>query len=72
MGLPTSKMVAAGGHEVRGYDIKAPQPEDNEGLMICRSAREAADQCDLVCLAPFSDDQVEDVLAGPDGLFPTI
>lgn len=69
MGLPTSKMVAAGGHEVRGYDIKVPEPGETEGLTICHSAREAADGCDLICLALFSDEQVEEVLAGKDGLF---
>lgn len=69
MGLPTSKMVAAGGHEVRGYDIKALESDEIEGLTICHSAREAAEGCDLVCLALFSDDQVEATLVGKNGLF---
>jgi 3-hydroxyisobutyrate dehydrogenase-like beta-hydroxyacid dehydrogenase len=69
MGLPTAKLVAAGGHEVRGYDVKPLRPEDTQGLTICTSPREAAKGCRLVCLAPFSDAQVEAILAGPNGLF---
>lgn len=72
MGLPTSKMVAAGGHEVRGYDVKSLEPHETKGLTICRSAREAAEGCDLVCLALFSDEQVEETLAGQNGLFETL
>lgn len=69
MGLPTAGIVAAAGHEVRGYDVRPLDPDDTQGLEICASAREAAQGCELVCLAPFSDEQAEDVLAGPDGLF---
>jgi 3-hydroxyisobutyrate dehydrogenase-like beta-hydroxyacid dehydrogenase len=69
MGLPTAKIVARGGHEVRGYDIKPFEPTETEGLTICGSAREAAAGCELVCLALFSDDQVEAILTGPGGLF---
>jgi 3-hydroxyisobutyrate dehydrogenase-like beta-hydroxyacid dehydrogenase/alkylhydroperoxidase family enzyme len=72
MGLPTAKMVAAAGHAVRGYDIRPLAPEETAGLAICASAREAAEGCDLICLSLFSDDQVEEVLAGPDGLFPML
>lgn len=72
MGLPTAKMLAAAGYDVRGYDIRPLKPEDTEGLTICGSARQAAEGCDLLCLALFSDDQVEEVLAGPDGLFPML
>jgi 3-hydroxyisobutyrate dehydrogenase-like beta-hydroxyacid dehydrogenase len=69
MGLPTSKIVAAGGHEVRGYDVKPLDPADTGGLTLCASAREAAEGAGLVCLALFSDEQVEATLAGPEGLF---
>jgi 3-hydroxyisobutyrate dehydrogenase-like beta-hydroxyacid dehydrogenase len=72
MGLPTSKMVAAGGHEVRGYDIKSLEPHETQGLKICGSAQEAAADCDLVCVALFSDDQVEETLVGKNGLFPML
>lgn len=72
MGLPTSKMVAAAGHEVRGYDVKPLSREETAGLTICGSAREAAEGCELVCLAVFSDAQVEEVLTGQEGLFATL
>lgn len=69
MGLPTSKIITRNGHEVRGYDVRPLEPSETEGLTICGSAREAAADCDLVCLALFSDDQVEETLAGQGGLF---
>ncbi len=68
MGLPTAKTIAAAGHEVRGYDVQALSAEDSAGLNIVGTIAEAADDCDLLCLAVFSDDQVEEVLTGPDGV----
>jgi 3-hydroxyisobutyrate dehydrogenase len=67
MGLPTAKMVVDAGHTVRGYDIKPPA--DAAGLTLVNSAREAAQGCELICLALFSDDQVEEVLSD---LFPVL
>jgi 3-hydroxyisobutyrate dehydrogenase len=72
MGLPTAKKVAAKGHVVRGYEIRPLAPEDTVGLTMCGSAREAVVGCDLVCLSLFSDDQVEELLDGQDGLFPVL
>jgi 3-hydroxyisobutyrate dehydrogenase-like beta-hydroxyacid dehydrogenase len=68
MGLPTSKKVAAAGHPVRAYDVKPPAATDAEGLVLCGSPREAAEDCDLLCIAVFSDAQVEEVLTGPEGV----
>lgn len=68
MGLPTAKTVAAAGHEVRAFDVKAPAPEDASGLVLTASPRAAAQDCDMLCIAVFSDDQVVDVLTGPDGV----
>lgn len=68
MGLPTSKKVAAAGHQVRAFDIKPPTGDDAEGLILCGSPREASEDCDLLCIAVFSDAQVEDVLTGPEGV----
>jgi 3-hydroxyisobutyrate dehydrogenase len=48
--------------------VKAPSAEDSQGLVLVSSPREAAQDCDLLCLAVFSDDQVADVLTGPDGV----
>lgn len=68
MGLPTAGKIAAAGHEVRAYDIKPPAPDAAGGLTLVGSPREAAEDCDMLCLAVFSDDQVEEVLTGPDGV----
>lgn len=68
MGLPTSKKVAAAGHEVRAHDITLPAAADAEGLILCGSPREAAEDCDVLCIAVFSDAQVEEVLTGPEGV----
>jgi 3-hydroxyisobutyrate dehydrogenase-like beta-hydroxyacid dehydrogenase len=68
MGLPTSKKVAAAGHTVQAYDIKPPAAADAQGLTLTDSPREAARGCDLLCIAVFSDAQVEEVLTGPDGV----
>lgn len=68
MGLPTAKAVAAGGHEVRAFDVNPPETDDSHGLAMASSPREAAQDADLVCLAVFSDDQVADVLTGPEGV----
>lgn len=68
MGLPTAKTVAAAGHEVRAFDVNAPAAENAQGLILADSPRDAARDCDLLCIAVFSDDQVDDVLNGPDGV----
>ena len=72
MGLPTAKTVAGAGHSVTAYDVQPPDPREAPPLILKGSAREAAAGCDVVCIAVFSDDQVEDVLTGPDGLFPIL
>lgn len=66
MGLPTAMKVAAAGHAVRAYDVAPPAAA--KGLELAASPREAADGCDLLCIAVFSDAQVEEVLTGPDGV----
>lgn len=68
MGLPTAKTVAAGGHDVRAFDVKPPAAADAQGLVLVGSPREAVADADIVCLAVFSDDQVADVLTGPEGV----
>lgn len=68
MGLPTSKTLAAAGHVVRAFDVKMPAADAAGGLVLASSPRDAAKDCDLLCIAVFSDEQVEDVLNGPDGV----
>jgi len=68
MGLPTAATIAAAGHEVRGFDVNPPEPEKAGAIQLVGSVAEAAADCDLLCIAVFSDDQVEDVLNGPEGV----
>mgnify|MGYP003387874070 CR=1 FL=1 len=68
MGLPTAKIIAEAGHEVRGYDVQPPEDGKADGVKIVDTVAEAAKDCDLLCIAVFSDKQVEDVLTGPDGV----
>ncbi len=69
MGLFSAAKVAAAGHNVRGFDIQPPAPGTEGGIVLVGSPREAAQDCDVLCLAVFSDDQVADVLTGPEGVF---
>ncbi len=68
MGLPTAGKIAAAGHQVRAFDIKPPAADAAAGLTLVDSPRAAAEDCDLLCIAVFSDAQVEEVLTGPDGV----
>jgi 3-hydroxyisobutyrate dehydrogenase-like beta-hydroxyacid dehydrogenase len=68
MGLPTAKKVAAAGHKVRAYDVQPPAPGAADGVVLAGSPREAAEGCELLCIAVFSDTQVADVLTGPEGV----
>jgi 3-hydroxyisobutyrate dehydrogenase len=45
MGAPMARNLAAAGHEVRGYDMAAPEPE---GVLAAASAAEAAEGADVV------------------------
>lgn len=69
MGLPTAKRVAAAGYAVHGYDVKPLPAQDTAGLTMYPAPREAAEGCDLICVAVFSDQEVEELLTGRDGLF---
>jgi len=72
MGLSTAKKVAAAGFDVTGFDIKPIPPEAAPGVRLVDSAHDAAEGCDLLCVSVFSDDQVEDLLLGPHGLFASL
>jgi 3-hydroxyisobutyrate dehydrogenase len=72
MGLPTAKKVAVAGHRVTAFDMKLPNPSDAESLVLASSARKAAKGCELLCIAVFSDAQVEELLIASGGLFPIL
>lgn len=67
MGLPSAAKVAAAGHQVKGFDVK-PTESAPPGIAMVASPREAAQGAEVICIAVFSDTQVEEVLVGPDGL----
>ena len=67
MGLPSAKRIAAGGHPVRGYDVNPPKG-DIGGIELVSTVSDAIDGGDMICIAVFSDDQVEDLLTGTDGI----
>lgn len=68
VGLPTAKKIAAAGHHVKGYDVSPPAPHAASAIELVASPREAAQGCDLLCIAVFSDKQLEEVLTGPEGV----
>ena len=68
MGLPTAATIAAAGHAVRGFDVNAPAPGTHGAVELVGSVAQAAQECDLLCIAVFSDSQVSEVLTGPDGV----
>jgi 3-hydroxyisobutyrate dehydrogenase-like beta-hydroxyacid dehydrogenase len=68
VGLTAAKKTAAAGHLVRGFDVRSPKPGSTDGIVLAGSARAAAEDCEVLCIAVFSDDQVDDVLTGPEGV----
>jgi 3-hydroxyisobutyrate dehydrogenase-like beta-hydroxyacid dehydrogenase len=72
MGLGTAVKMAAAGFPVTGYDIRPIAPEAAPGVRLAVSPAEAAAGCDLLAIAVYSDDQVEGLLLGPEGLLPSL
>jgi 3-hydroxyisobutyrate dehydrogenase-like beta-hydroxyacid dehydrogenase len=66
MGLPSAAKVAAAGHQVKGFDVKPPENVP-PGIEMVASPRAAAEGAEVICIAVFSDAQVEEVLVGSDG-----
>ena len=67
MGLPSATKVAAAGHQVKGFDVMPPAEGAAPGIEMVASPRAAAQGAEVICIAVFSDAQVEEVLVGPDG-----
>jgi 3-hydroxyisobutyrate dehydrogenase-like beta-hydroxyacid dehydrogenase len=67
MGLPSATKVAAAGHQVKGFDVMPPAEGTAPGIEMVSSPRAAAQGAEVICIAVFSDAQVEEVLVGPDG-----
>jgi 3-hydroxyisobutyrate dehydrogenase-like beta-hydroxyacid dehydrogenase len=70
MGTACAKRLLAAGFRVLGHDAEAGKLTAFEtlGAGAARSLEEIAAACDVVVLAVFNTDQVEEVLEGPRGL----
>jgi 3-hydroxyisobutyrate dehydrogenase-like beta-hydroxyacid dehydrogenase len=70
MGLPMVRRLLTAGHQVQ---VHARRPEvraelEHRGARVVGSAREAAEGSGLVIVCAFSDAQLVEITAGPDGL----
>ncbi|MQA86541.1 MAG: NAD-binding protein [Streptosporangiales bacterium] len=70
IGGPMALTLLRSGHQVWVYDVRpeAVGPCVAAGARAAAAPREIAAECDLVGVAVLSDAQVEDVVAGEDGL----
>ena len=68
MGLPTAIRIAEAGHEVKGFDVQPLAADATPGIELMASPAEAAAGCELLCLAVFSDVQLNEVLLGENGV----
>lgn len=70
MGMACAKRLRGAGYDVLGYDVDAAKAKALEALggRVAASVAEVARTCDVIVLAVFSTDQVEDVIEGPQGL----
>jgi 3-hydroxyisobutyrate dehydrogenase-like beta-hydroxyacid dehydrogenase len=69
MGGPLVRHAVRAGIDVSAYDIDGPAREAAaaKGASVSASAADAADGADVVAVVVFDDQQVRDVLTGPDG-----
>ena len=70
MGMACAKRLLAAGFKVTGYDVDPEKPGrlQSQGGGAASSIAEIARACDRAVLAVFNTDQVEDAIAGPQGL----
>lgn len=69
-GLPLALNLASAGHEVHGFDLNAEPVAVlvGAGGRAATSPADIARQCEIVFVCVATDEQVLDVVAGPDGL----
>ena len=69
MGAPHARLIARAGLELAVYDPHAPALQAFEGLArLGGSAADAAKGADIACVCVRDDQQVRDVVLGPEGL----
>jgi 3-hydroxyisobutyrate dehydrogenase-like beta-hydroxyacid dehydrogenase len=69
IGGPVARALVAAGHEVMVYDVRTDAATAILGAEIGSSPVAVGEFADVVMIAVFDDDQVRDVLSGPDGVF---
>jgi putative dehydrogenase len=67
MGLPMASRLVQAGFDVAGYDVRAERVEQLHGGRAATSAREAAQDADVLVLIPFDAVQLEQALTGERG-----
>lgn len=68
LGLPICQRLLGRGFALAVHDQRADAIHDLPGAVVCRSAREIAERCELVQVCVQTDEQCEEVVVGPDGL----
>jgi 3-hydroxyisobutyrate dehydrogenase-like beta-hydroxyacid dehydrogenase len=71
MGAPMARNVLRAGHQLNAFDVREATlaPLTELGARPCRSAADAAEGADTVCVAVLDGPQVDAVTTGPDGVF---
>ena len=68
MGRAFAQRLQAAGHAVLGYDVSPQRVAEFGVSQTCASVQALASQCDVLILAVFDTQQVEDVIFGPQGI----
>jgi 3-hydroxyisobutyrate dehydrogenase len=70
IGTPIARRVLGGGFPLAVRDVRPEnmEPLVTEGAQACASAAELAGQSDVICVVVLNDEQVEEVLLGPQGI----
>jgi 3-hydroxyisobutyrate dehydrogenase len=71
VGLPMAVKTRSAG-QIVAYDILGDKINAGEGIQRVNSAREAAKDAEVICIWVFSDDQLYDVLTGPEGILSSL
>src|SRR5215212_9026674 len=69
MGKPMAENLIEAGYDLVVYNRTREKAEDLEGATVADSPREVAEQSDIIITMLPDSPQVEEVLAGKDGVF---
>jgi L-threonate 2-dehydrogenase len=68
MGRAFAQRLQGAGHTVLGYDVSPQKSAEFGASQTCASVQDLARRCDVLLLAVFDTQQVEDVIFGPQGI----